>query len=113
MAVASGRPQIRSSVNVPLEAIREIEPGYALMSTQGWFLNNELINKPLEKKPCSFGLGVYFRRVQFGYLSNNDWVAHSEASVKGSEERFGAYGFSGKIPIRLGTAFLWADGGIT
>lgn len=61
VAVASERPQIKTALNVPLEAIREVEPGHALMVRKDGSITSELINKPLEKKPCSFER-IYFSR---------------------------------------------------
>jgi amidophosphoribosyltransferase len=61
VAVASERPQIKTALNVPLEAIREVEPGHALIVRKDGSIQSELINEPLEKKPCSFER-IYFSR---------------------------------------------------
>lgn len=61
VAVASERPQLKTALNVPLESIREIEPGHALMVRKDGSVGSELINEPVEKKPCSFER-IYFSR---------------------------------------------------
>jgi amidophosphoribosyltransferase len=61
VAVASERPQIKTALNVPLESIREVEPGHALIVRKDGSIQSELINEPLEKKPCSFER-IYFSR---------------------------------------------------
>ena len=61
VAVASERPQIKTALDVPLEAIREVEPGHALMVRKDGSITTELINEPLDKKPCSFER-IYFSR---------------------------------------------------
>ena len=61
VAVASERPQIKTALDVPLESINEVEPGHALMVKKDGTLISELINEPLEKKPCSFER-IYFSR---------------------------------------------------
>ena len=76
VAVASER-QIKTALNVPLEAIREVEPGHALMVRKDGSITSELINKPLEKKPCSFER-IYFRGwIWISIRSESCWGARS------------------------------------
>ncbi len=61
VAIASERPQIQTALNVPIKAIREIEPGQALMVKHDGTIKTECINQPLERKSCSFER-IYFSR---------------------------------------------------
>ena len=61
VAIASERPQIKTALNVSLDAIQEIPPGAALQVRKNGALSIEQINEPLEKKSCSFER-IYFSR---------------------------------------------------
>jgi amidophosphoribosyltransferase len=61
IAIASERPQIKTALNVSLDAIQEIPPGAALQVRKSGELSIEQINEPLEKKSCSFER-IYFSR---------------------------------------------------
>lgn len=60
--LASERPVIQTVFNVPLESIKEMQPGQAVMITKAGKLRTVQINKPRgEVKPCSFER-IYFSR---------------------------------------------------
>ncbi|MBT8041611.1 MAG: hypothetical protein KJN98_00415 [Pontiella sp.] len=61
IAIASERPQIQTALNVPIETVKEITPGHALVVKRtGEVMMNE-VNQPREKTPCSFER-IYFSR---------------------------------------------------
>ena len=57
----SERPAIQTAFNVPLEKIRELKPGHALIVKRNGHIEETQINKPTEKKACSFER-IYFSR---------------------------------------------------
>ncbi|QBG47207.1 amidophosphoribosyltransferase [Verrucomicrobia bacterium S94] len=59
--IASERPQIQTALNVPVESVKEIEPGHALVVKRTGEVVMEEVNKPLKKTPCSFER-IYFSR---------------------------------------------------
>jgi amidophosphoribosyltransferase len=61
IVVTSERPVIQTTFNVPIESIKELEPGHALIIKKNGGFSIEQINKPLEKKACSFER-IYFSR---------------------------------------------------
>lgn len=61
VVVASERPAIQTAFNVPVESIKEVEPGHALIIRKNGMLSEEVINQPLERKSCSFER-IYFSR---------------------------------------------------
>ncbi len=61
VVIASERPAIQTAFNVPVEAIKEIQPGYALVIKKNGDVGEVLINQPLERKSCSFER-IYFSR---------------------------------------------------
>jgi amidophosphoribosyltransferase len=61
VAIASERPQLQTALNVPIDAVREIEPGHALVVKRSGEVMMEMINEPGEKTPCSFER-IYFSR---------------------------------------------------
>ena len=61
IVVASERSVIQTVMNVPAERVSEIKPGHALIiKKSGEYIMPE-INKPLERKSCSFER-IYFSR---------------------------------------------------
>lgn len=61
VVITSERPVIQTTFNVPIESIKELTPGYALIiKKDGTFAEHEII-KPLEKTACSFER-IYFSR---------------------------------------------------
>jgi amidophosphoribosyltransferase len=59
--VTSERPAIQTAFNVPLEAIKEITPGHALIIRKDGSVTESKILDPLEKRSCSFER-IYFSR---------------------------------------------------
>jgi amidophosphoribosyltransferase len=59
--IASERPQIQTALNVPIETVKEIEPGHALIVKRTGEVTMEKVNEPLKKTPCSFER-IYFSR---------------------------------------------------
>ena len=59
--VASERPVIKTAFNLKVENIKELKPGYALIIKKNGTVTEELINKPLSPKKCSFER-IYFSR---------------------------------------------------
>ncbi len=57
----SERPAIQTAFNIPLEAIREIKPGHALIVKKNGRITEEEFRQPEEKKSCSFER-IYFSR---------------------------------------------------
>lgn len=61
VVVASERPVIQTAFNVPIEEVREIPPGHALIIKKDGNFALEEIREPLERKSCSFER-IYFSR---------------------------------------------------
>jgi amidophosphoribosyltransferase len=58
---ASERPAIQTAFNVPMEEIREIKPGHALIVKKNGKITETMFSEPKEKKSCSFER-IYFSR---------------------------------------------------
>jgi len=61
VVVTSERPQIQTAFNVPIDAIREIQPGHALIIKKNGKVTEEMVKEPLERRSCSFER-IYFSR---------------------------------------------------
>lgn len=61
VAVASERPAIQTTFNIPFEKVKELEPGHALVIQKNGTLKNAEILSPLERRSCSFER-IYFSR---------------------------------------------------
>lgn len=61
VVVASERPVIQTAFNVPLESIKELNPGEAIIIKKNGNVSFDQILDPLEKKSCSFER-IYFSR---------------------------------------------------
>jgi len=61
VVAASERPAIQTAFNIPIEEIKEIRPGYALIVKKNGKITEDKISEPLEKKACSFER-IYFSR---------------------------------------------------
>jgi len=61
VVVTSERPQIQTAFNVPIESIREVKPGHALIIRKGGAVSEEQIKEPGKKLSCSFER-IYFSR---------------------------------------------------
>ncbi len=61
IVAASERPVIQTAFNVPFESVKEIDPGHALIIRRDGEVNHVEINKPAERRSCSFER-IYFSR---------------------------------------------------
>jgi len=61
VVAASERPAIQTAFNVPIEDIKEIKPGYALIVKKNGKITEDMFSEPVEKKSCSFER-IYFSR---------------------------------------------------
>ncbi|MEN0055036.1 MAG: amidophosphoribosyltransferase [Mucilaginibacter sp.] len=61
VVAASERPAIQTAFNVPIEEIKEIRPGHALIVKKNGNVTEDMFSEPLEKKSCSFER-IYFSR---------------------------------------------------
>ncbi len=61
VVAASERPALQTAFNIPIEDIKEIRPGYALIVKKNGRISEEMFSEPLEKKACSFER-IYFSR---------------------------------------------------
>lgn len=61
VVAASERPAIQTAFNVPMEEIREIRPGHALIVKKNGKITEDMFSEPQEKKACSFER-IYFSR---------------------------------------------------
>ncbi|MBI4946070.1 MAG: amidophosphoribosyltransferase [Bacteroidetes bacterium] len=59
--VTSERPAIQTAFNVPLEKIKEIQPGHVLVIKKNGKISEHEVLEPKEKKSCSFER-IYFSR---------------------------------------------------
>jgi amidophosphoribosyltransferase len=61
VVVTSERPPIQTAFNVPIDSIKELGPGNALIIRKNGKVSEEQYIKPLKKKSCSFER-IYFSR---------------------------------------------------
>ena len=61
VVVASERPVIQTAFNVKFEDVKELDPGYAIITKKNGEVNLKQILEPLERKACSFER-IYFSR---------------------------------------------------
>jgi amidophosphoribosyltransferase len=61
VVAASERPAIQTAFNIPMEDIKEIKPGHALIVKKNGKISEDMFSEPLEKKACSFER-IYFSR---------------------------------------------------
>jgi len=59
--VTSERPAIQTAFNIPLESVKEIKPGHALIIKKNGKVTEELFREPEVQKSCSFER-IYFSR---------------------------------------------------
>jgi amidophosphoribosyltransferase len=59
--VTSERPAIQTAFNIPLELVKEIKPGHALIIKKSGRVTEELFREPEVQKSCSFER-IYFSR---------------------------------------------------
>ena len=77
MIAASERPALQTAFNIPIEDIKEIKPGHALIVKKNGKITEDMISEPAEKKSCSFeriylsrasDADIYRERKQLGRL---------------------------------------------
>lgn len=61
LVVTSERPPIQTAFNIPLESVKEIKPGHALIIKKDGRVSEEMFRQPVEQKSCSFER-IYFSR---------------------------------------------------
>ena len=61
VVIASERPAIQTVFNVDFDDVKELEPGYAIITKKSGEVSIEKILEPLERKACSFER-IYFSR---------------------------------------------------
>lgn len=61
VVLASERPVIQTTLNVPMESIKELQPGQSLLINKKGEIRTAQINKPKEIRQCSFER-IYFSR---------------------------------------------------
>jgi amidophosphoribosyltransferase len=61
VVAASERPALQTAFNIPIDDIKEIKPGHALIIKKNGRITEEMFSQPLEKKACSFER-IYFSR---------------------------------------------------
>jgi len=61
VVAASERPALQTAFNIPMEDIREIKPGHALIVKKNGKVTEDMFSEPVEKKACSFER-IYFSR---------------------------------------------------
>jgi len=61
VVAASERPAIQTAFNIPIDDIREIRPGHALIVKKNGKISEDMFSEPQEKKACSFER-IYFSR---------------------------------------------------
>ena len=61
VVITSERPQIKTAFDIPIDKIKEIDPGHALIVKKDGSILHDKINEPTNKKPCSFER-IYFSR---------------------------------------------------
>jgi len=61
VVAASERPAIQTAFNIPIDEIREIKPGHALIVKKNGKISEDMFSEPQEKKACSFER-IYFSR---------------------------------------------------
>jgi len=61
VVAASERPALQTAFNIPIDDIKEIKPGYALIVKKNGKITEDMFSEPVEKKACSFER-IYFSR---------------------------------------------------
>lgn len=61
VVATSERPAIQTAFNIPIEAIKEIKPGHALIIKKNGHVSEEMFREPEVQKSCSFER-IYFSR---------------------------------------------------
>ncbi len=91
VVAASERPAIQTAFNVPIEEIKEIKPGHALIVKKNGRVSEDMFSEPLEKKSCSFeriyfsrgsDASIYRERKQLGRLLCNQILETVNRDIK-------------------------------
>ncbi len=61
VVVTSERPAIQTAFNIPIDEIKEVEPGHAFIIKKNGHTSMQMFKEPVEKKACSFER-IYFSR---------------------------------------------------
>ncbi|RWY51141.1 amidophosphoribosyltransferase [Mucilaginibacter gilvus] len=61
VVAASERPAIQTAFNIPIDEVKEIRPGHALIVKKSGKITEEMFSEPKEQKSCSFER-IYFSR---------------------------------------------------
>lgn len=61
VVVTSERPAIQTAFNIPIDQIKEVQPGHALIIKKNGTVSEQQFREPVEKKACSFER-IYFSR---------------------------------------------------
>lgn len=61
VVAASERPALQTAFNIPIDEIKEIRPGHALIVKKNGKVTEQMFSEPVEKKACSFER-IYFSR---------------------------------------------------
>jgi amidophosphoribosyltransferase len=61
VVAASERPALQTAFNIPINDIKEIRPGHALIVKKNGKITEDMFSEPKEKKACSFER-IYFSR---------------------------------------------------
>ncbi|MFD0749919.1 amidophosphoribosyltransferase [Mucilaginibacter calamicampi] len=61
VVAASERPALQTAFNIPIEDIKEIKPGHALIVKKNGKISEDMFSEPQERKACSFER-IYFSR---------------------------------------------------
>ncbi|WP_106293580.1 class II glutamine amidotransferase [Arcticibacter pallidicorallinus] len=61
VVAASERPAIQTAFNIPIDAVKEIKPGHALIVKKNGQVSEEMFREPEVQKSCSFER-IYFSR---------------------------------------------------
>ncbi len=61
VVVTSERPAIQTAFNIPIDEIKEVQPGHALIIKKNGTVSEQQFREPVEKKACSFER-IYFSR---------------------------------------------------
>ena len=61
VVAASERPALQTAFNIPIDEIKEIKPGHALIVKKNGKVTEDMFSEPVEKKSCSFER-IYFSR---------------------------------------------------
>ncbi len=106
VVVASERPVIQTTMNVLYDEVKELQPGYAIITKSNGQISIEEVRPPQEKKACSFeriyfsrgsDADIYEERKMLGHLLTSDILKIVDHDLKNTVFSF--------IPNTAETAF--------